>query len=66
MDLLPTLAGITGAKLPGWTLDGRNILSILEGRPASLEIGRRAYRAGEPRNLARSPADSRASSAARR
>ena len=33
MDLLPTLAAITGAALPGWTIDGRNILPILEGSP---------------------------------
>ena len=31
MDLLPTLAAITGAALPRWTIDGRSILPILEG-----------------------------------
>ena len=32
IDLLPTLAVITGASLPSWaTLDGRNILPVLAG-----------------------------------
>jgi arylsulfatase A-like enzyme len=33
MDLLPTIAAITGAELPTWTIDGRNVLPILEGWP---------------------------------
>jgi arylsulfatase A-like enzyme len=33
MDLLPTIAAITGAALPTWTIDGRNVLPILEGSP---------------------------------
>jgi arylsulfatase A len=32
MDLLPTIAAITGAPLPRWTIDGKSILPILEGR----------------------------------
>jgi arylsulfatase A len=35
MDLLPTLAEITGAALPPWTIDGRSMLPILEGRPGA-------------------------------
>jgi arylsulfatase A len=31
IDLFPTIAAITGAPLPPWTIDGRNILPILEG-----------------------------------
>ena len=31
MDLLPTIAAITGAALPKWPIDGRSILPILEG-----------------------------------
>ena len=33
MDLLPTIAAITGAALPACTIDGRNVLPILEGAP---------------------------------
>ena len=33
MDLLPTIAAITGAALPTCTIDGRNVLPILEGLP---------------------------------
>ena len=33
MDLLPTIAAITGAALPTCTIDGRNVLPILEGSP---------------------------------
>jgi arylsulfatase A len=33
MDLLPTIAAITGATLPTWTIDGRNVLPILESSP---------------------------------
>jgi arylsulfatase A-like enzyme len=33
MDLLPTIAAITGAALPAWPIDGRNVLPILEGAP---------------------------------
>ena len=35
MDLFPTIAEITGAALPQWTIDGRSILPVLEGRPAA-------------------------------
>jgi len=35
MDLLPTIAAITGAELPPWTIDGKNILPILEGQPSA-------------------------------
>jgi arylsulfatase A len=34
MDLLPTIAAITGAALPTCTIDGRNVLPILEGSPS--------------------------------
>ena len=34
MDLLPTIAAITGAALPNCTIDGRNVLPILEGAPS--------------------------------
>jgi arylsulfatase A len=37
MDLLPTLAAITGAELPTWTIDGRNVLPILEGAPGGAD-----------------------------
>jgi arylsulfatase A len=33
MDLLPTIAAITGAALPAWPIDGKNILPLLEGAP---------------------------------
>ena len=33
IDLLPTIAAITGAKLPAKKIDGHNILPLLEGRP---------------------------------
>ena len=33
MDLLPTIAAITGAALPTWPIDGRNVLPILDGSP---------------------------------
>ena len=36
MDLFPTLAAITGAALPGWTLDGKNVLPLLEGVPGAV------------------------------
>lgn len=32
IDLLPTIAAITGAKLPGSKIDGQNVLSILQGK----------------------------------
>ncbi len=35
MDLLPTIAAITGAELPRWPIDGQSILPILEGRPVA-------------------------------
>ena len=35
MDLLPTIAAITGAALPEWPIDGRSILPILEGSPGA-------------------------------
>jgi arylsulfatase len=31
MDLFPTIAATTGASLPEWTLDGRNILPLFKG-----------------------------------
>jgi arylsulfatase len=43
MDLLPTLAAITGAALPPWTIDGRNILPILDGLPATAGTSDAAY-----------------------
>lgn len=33
MDLFPTIAEITGARLPEWPIDGRSILHILNGSP---------------------------------
>ena len=33
MDLLPTIAAITGAALPTCTIDGRNVLPILDSSP---------------------------------
>ncbi len=33
VDVLPTLAAITGAALPPQPIDGVNILALLEGRP---------------------------------
>jgi arylsulfatase len=36
MDFFPTIAKITGARLPKWPIDGRNILPILEGSPESI------------------------------
>jgi arylsulfatase len=33
MDLLPTIAAITGAALPTCAIDGRNVLPILDGSP---------------------------------
>jgi arylsulfatase A len=33
IDVLPTLAAITGAELPKQTIDGRNVLSLLEPAP---------------------------------
>ncbi|MBN1611065.1 MAG: sulfatase [Polyangiaceae bacterium] len=35
MDLLPTIAAITGASLPRWPIDGRSILPILEAQPGA-------------------------------
>jgi len=35
MDLFPTIAAITGAALPAWTIDGRNILPILDASPGA-------------------------------
>ena len=35
MDLLPTIAAIAGAELPQWTIDGKNILPIIEGQPGA-------------------------------
>lgn len=32
LDLYPTLAGICGGKLPGRSIDGHNILALLEGQ----------------------------------
>jgi arylsulfatase A len=32
MDILPTLAGITGAKLPAIQLDGKDVISIWQGK----------------------------------
>jgi arylsulfatase A len=37
MDLFPTIAAVTGAALPEWPIDGRNILPILEGSARSSE-----------------------------
>src|SRR4051812_9689549 len=36
MDLFPTLAAITGAALPGWTIDGKNVLPLLEDVPGAV------------------------------
>jgi arylsulfatase A-like enzyme len=33
IDLLPTIAGLTGAKPPERKIDGRNMIDLLEGRP---------------------------------
>jgi arylsulfatase A-like enzyme len=33
MDLLPTIAAVTGAALPTCAIDGRNVLPILDGSP---------------------------------
>jgi len=33
IDILPTLASITGAKLPEMEIDGKNILDLLKGNP---------------------------------
>ncbi|MCH8923999.1 MAG: sulfatase-like hydrolase/transferase, partial [Planctomycetes bacterium] len=35
IDILPTIAAITGAKLPAKKIDGHNILPLLEGRPGA-------------------------------
>jgi arylsulfatase len=35
MDLLPTIAAITGAALPDWPIDGKSILPLLEGKPGA-------------------------------
>jgi len=35
LDLFPTLAAITGALLPEWPIDGKNILPILDGSPGA-------------------------------
>ena len=36
MDLFPTLAAITGAALPAAVIDGKNVLSLLEGTPGAV------------------------------
>jgi len=43
MDLFPTIAAITGAALPPWTIDGRSILPILEATPGAASPSAAVY-----------------------
>ncbi len=35
MDMLPTIAGLAGAKLPGHKIDGKDIWPLISGRPGA-------------------------------
>jgi len=35
IDLLPTIAALSGAKLPGKKIDGKDITALIEGRPGA-------------------------------